>query len=47
MEQPKKKEQIDCHVNEEECLLPAWAKKLRAILREGARDKDDRTGRQE
>jgi hypothetical protein len=31
MNEPRK-ERIDCHLSEDECLLPEWAKKLQLML---------------
>ena len=28
----KKDERLDCHVSEDECLLPRWARILRELL---------------
>ncbi|MGB2869013.1 MAG: hypothetical protein WBD36_11220 [Bacteroidota bacterium] len=32
MKKNEKEDRIDCHVSEDDCLLPEWAKKLRKLL---------------
>ena len=35
------RDRIDCHVSEEDCLLPEWIKKLRALVDRSSLSKEE------